>query len=67
MKVRFTTAVSGRGFAYGDGEVIDLPASLAKYWIGEGAAVEYKEKKEPVQKPLRVQQVKKTKTRPVKR
>jgi len=57
MRVKFVKAVSGRGFLFGKGVVKDLPDSEAEYWIKEGYAQVYKE---PVQKPLVTQEVKKT-------
>ena len=70
MKVLFKKAVSGRGFAFGKGKVIDLPTAEAEYWIREGIAQVYVE---PVQQPLKTQEVKatrqpvKTTKRPVKK
>lgn len=68
-KIEFTKDVSGRGFTYVKGEVIDLPASLADYWIAEGFAKEYepKQQKVVVQEVKAVRQPVKTTKRPVKK
>ena len=65
MKVRFKESIAGKDFVFGAGEV-DLPSAEAEYWISKGIAVEVKEEKKPVQRPLKVQEVK-AKTRPVRR
>ncbi len=67
MKIRFNTSLAGKNFVYGAGEVIDLPTTVAKDWIGQGLAEEIQEEKKPIQRPLKVQEVKKTMRRPVKR
>jgi len=59
IKIEITKAFSGRGFAYGKGEVVDLPTSEALYWIGEGLAKKFVESK-----PVTVNEVKAV-TRPV--
>jgi len=64
MQVKFTTPVVGKGFVYGDGKVYDLPVAEAKYWIRIGYARAVEEK-QPVQRPLKVQQVK-AKRQPIK-
>ena len=57
----------GKDFVYGDGKVYDLPTSEAKYWIKEGYAQAHIVRKEPVQRPLKIQQIKGTSKRPVKK
>ena len=65
MKVRFKETIAGMDFVFGAGEV-DLPLAEAEYWISKGIAEKVKEEKEPVQRPLKVQEVK-AKTRPIRR
>lgn len=70
MKVKFNESVAGVDFVYGAGEVKDLPASEAKYWIKTGYAEEYavKETNEPkAVRPLGVEKAKVVRTRPVKK
>lgn len=65
MKIRILKSFATKRKAYGSGEVVDLPAADAKYFVREGLAEIVKEEKKPVQKPVKVQQVKKTEKRPV--
>lgn len=57
--------MAGIDFAYGGGEIVDLPAAEAKQLIRMGRAEAVKQVK-PKQKPVTVQEVK-AETRPVTR
>jgi len=66
MKIRFTEGLAGRDFVIGMGEVLDLPASEAKYYIQHKVAVVI-EDDEPEQEKVVVQRVRKTSKRPIKK
>jgi hypothetical protein len=67
MKVKFLKPLVVKMALYQKGKVYDLPPPDAMYYITNGYAEKVEEEKKPRQKPLTVQEIKKTEKRPVKK
>jgi len=63
MKVKFLESVVGKGIFFKGGEVYDLSPSQAYRYVKEG----YAELLQEETRPLKVQEIKNVKKRPVKR
>ena len=67
MKVKFTDSIAGVDFVYGAGEVKDLPASEAGYYVRTGYAVFVEDEEAEPPKAKRPLKPKAVHTRPVNR